>query len=186
MDRVLSCECGKEHYVSNSQAGQEIQCSCGKIIPVPTLRRLRDLPLAQAVAEQPLAAANRGDLSKRQWQGWRGITLAIAMAGFLVAAIACGWFSLQRWAVDTSYTVEQELVAGDAMIDSFDPNTLSEMWHSFGQIDMRRKHFPEFYLYQIYAGERVILAQIAGAIAAGFAAIGLVVWLTNPKQSVPE
>lgn len=186
MDRVLSCECGKEHYISSSQAGQEIQCSCGKIIPVPTLRRLRDLPLAQAATEQAATTANRGDLRKRQWQGWRGIALATTMAGFLVAAVACGWFSLQWWSIDTSYTVAQELVAGDAMIDSFDPNTLSNMWHSFGQMDMRRKHFPEFYLYQLYAAERMRLAQISGAIAAGLAAIGLVIWLTNPKQSVPE
>lgn len=186
MDRVLSCECGKEHYVSNSQAGQEIQCSCGKIIPVPTLRRLRDLPLAQAATVQPAATATRGELSKRQWQGWRGVTLAVTMAGFLVATIACGWFSLQRWSIDTSYTVAQELVAGDVMIDSFDPNTLSTMWHNFGQMDMRRKHYPEFYLYQLYAAERTRLAQITGAIAAGFAAIGLVIWLTTPKQSIPE
>lgn len=185
MDRVLVCECGKEHFVSTSQAGQELQCSCGKIIPVPTLRGLRELPLAQVSTDQLLAAANRGDLTKRQWQGWRGVTLAATMAGFLIAAICCGWFTMQRLSIDTSYTVAQEQAAGDAMIDSFDPNTLAAMWHTFGQIDMRFKRYPNFYLYQLYAAERTQFAKIAGAIAAGFAAIGLVIWLSTPKKTVP-
>ncbi len=185
MDRVLSCECGKEHHVSSSQAGQEIQCSCGKILPIPTLRRLRDLPLASAPTEQPATAANRGDLSRRQWQGWRGVALAIAMAGFSIAAIACGRFTLQRAMINTSYTAEQELQAGEAMIDALDPNGLSGMWYSFGQMDMRFKGYPDFYLIQLYAAERTQYALIAAAIAAGFAAIGVVIWLTNRKKSVP-
>lgn len=185
MDRVLSCECGKEHYVSSSQAGQEIQCSCGTMIPVPTLRGLRELPLAQVATEQPLTAANRGDKSKRQWQGWRGITLAITMAGFLIAAIFCGRFTLQRSMIDTSYTLTQELDAGGAMFDSFDPNTLSSMWHTFGEIDMRNKFYPIFYRLQLYAANRTRMALISGAIAAGFAAIGFGIWLSTPKKTVP-
>lgn len=185
MDRVLSCECGKKHYVSSSQAGQELQCSCGKIIPVPTLRGMRDLPLAEAAPETPVTAANRGDSSKRQWQGWRGITLAVTMGCFLIALFSCGWYVLQRTRVDASYTAAQELEAGEAMIDSLDPNALSLTWHAFGQMGMSYKHYPAFYLVQLYAEEQTQYAQIAGAIAAGFAAIGLGIWLTTPKLNVP-
>ena len=52
MDRLLSCECGQVHRVSRSQAGQEIKCGCGKILPVPTLRGLSDLPLANTETPQ--------------------------------------------------------------------------------------------------------------------------------------
>ncbi len=181
MDRVLSCECGREHSVSSSQAGQEIHCRCGKILPVPTLRGMRQLPLADSPAQSLEQSANGGDKSVREWQGWRGMGLAVSMACFLIAASFCGWYALQRSRIDTSFTVQQEVQAGDAMIDSFDPATLSEMWHSFGQMGMQLKRYPDFYLYQLYAADLTQNALIAGAIAAGCALIGLGIWLTTPK-----
>jgi hypothetical protein len=187
MDRLLSCECGQVHRVSRSQAGQEIKCGCGRILPVPTLRALSNLPLAEPESPVSDAATTRGaSAASGSWQGWRGTTLAFAMAGFLIASIFCGWFSLQRWLVDTSYSVDQEIEAGEAMIDKFDPNTLASVWYTFGQMGMRNKQYPPFYLAQLYAAERVQFAQIAGGIALGFAAIGLILWLTNKKPAVEQ
>lgn len=192
MDRLLSCECGKTHRVSRSQAGQEIKCDCGKILSVPTLRGLSDLPLAEADPQKSEESSGprtgrvvtRGAqaASPGGWQGWRGITMALAMAGCLIASISCGWFSLQRWSVDTSYTVEQEIEAGDKAFDELDPNALSSVWYTFGQMGLREKQYPYFYLARLYADQRTQFAQIAGSIALGFAAIGLVVWLTTKPK----
>lgn len=192
MDRLLSCECGQTHRVSRSQAGQEIKCDCGKILSVPTLRGLSDLPLADAAPQeayantsrQPSMAATRGarTASPGGWQGWRGITMALAMAGCLIATAACGWFSLQRWMVDTSYTVEMELENGNKGFDALDPYALSSVWDAFGQVGLREKMYPNFYWARLYAEQRVQFAQIAGGIAIGFAAIGLVIWLTTKKS----
>ena len=193
MDRLLSCECGKTHRVSRSQAGQEIKCDCGKILSVPTLRGLANLPLAESSPQTPGEsssrhtgrAVTRGDraASPGGWQGWRGITMALAMAGCLIASVSCGWFSLQRWLVDTSYTVEQEIAAGEKAFDELDPNALSSVWYSFGQMGLRDKQYPIFYWARLYAEQRVQFAQTAGGIALGFAAIGLVVWLTTKKST---
>jgi hypothetical protein len=66
MDRLLRCTCGRDLVVSNSQAGQELTCACGKIVAVPTLRGLAALPLAQALAQttadapQPYATSGVG------------------------------------------------------------------------------------------------------------------------------
>lgn len=191
MDRLLSCECGQTHRVSRSQAGQEVKCDCGKILSVPTLRGLSDLPLAEAALQESgestsrraAGSATRGAraASPGGWQGWRGITMALAMAGCLIASVSCGRFSLQRWMVDTSYTVEREIEAGSKAFDELDPNALSSVWYTFGQMGLRDKQYPYFYMARLWADQRVQFAQIAGGIALGFAAIGLVVWLTTKK-----
>ncbi len=192
MDRLLICECGKAHRVSRSQAGQVIQCDCGANLSVPTLRGLSDLPLAETYpqAAGELSARQTGTVAARKsatpaaggWQGWRGITMALAMAGCLIASIFCGWFSLQRWRVDTSYTAEQEIEAGEKAFDELDPYALSSVWYTFGQMGLREKQYPIFFWARLYAEQRVRFAQIAGGIAIGFAAIGLVVWLTTKKS----
>ncbi len=46
----LDCTCGEHHIVSPQQAGGEVQCTCGKLLPVPTLRKLRELAVVIAAA----------------------------------------------------------------------------------------------------------------------------------------
>ncbi len=188
MDRLLSCECGQTHRVARSQAGQEIKCDCGRILPVPTLRGLSELPLAESVPQDlgksSGKATTRGapTASHSGWQGWRGITMALAMAGCLIASVSCGWFTFQRSLVNTSYTVDQEIEAGNQAFNALDPNALSSVWYTFGRMGLRNKEYPNFYWARLYAEERVHYAQIAGGIALGFAAIGLVLWLTTKKR----
>ncbi|MEO8269687.1 MAG: hypothetical protein ABI557_08205, partial [Aureliella sp.] len=184
---LLSCECGQKHRVSRSQAGQEIKCACGKILSVPTLRGLSELPLAEIEPQSSLEATSRGApaVASGGWQGWRGVTMALAMAGCLIASSYCGWFSLQRWMIDTSYTAEQNIEEGEQAFDTMDPYALTSTWYNFGQMGLRNKQYPNFYWVRIFAEQRVQFAQIAGSIALGFAAVGLVLWWTtkNSKAS---
>ncbi len=41
----LTCECGKSYPVEVSQAGGSVQCSCGKILAVPSMLKMKKLPL---------------------------------------------------------------------------------------------------------------------------------------------
>ncbi len=43
---LLTCTCGREIPVELSQAGEELRCTCGATILVPTFRQLRELPVA--------------------------------------------------------------------------------------------------------------------------------------------
>ncbi len=183
MDRLLSCECGRELRVSRSQAGQEIKCDCGKIVPVPTLRGLSELPLANAEPNTANAVATGGASPKPSpWQGWRGTTLALAAAGCLIATLFSAWFLLQWSAVPKGYTVAAEIEASNKMLDSFDPNILSSEWHIFSHLGLRTKSPPYLYRFSLYAGERMLMAKIAGAIAAGFAALGFTIWITTGRK----
>lgn len=41
----LSCECGKAYPVEISQAGRSIVCECGKTIQIPSMLKMKKLPL---------------------------------------------------------------------------------------------------------------------------------------------
>ncbi|MDR3181900.1 MAG: hypothetical protein LBT89_03110 [Planctomycetaceae bacterium] len=47
MKYVLSCPCGLAVNVEPAQAGQTAVCSCGKTLSVPSLVKLRSLPVAE-------------------------------------------------------------------------------------------------------------------------------------------
>ncbi len=188
MDRLLTCECGREHTVSRSQAGQEINCDCGKILPVPTLRALSNLPLAQSAAEGLEKDNQRGSYTGQSnstgsgWQGWRGPTIAVTSAGLLIATLACGWFLMQRWMINTSYTAESEIEAGNQIFDGYDPNELSETWMAFSKMGLRAKDPPDFHLWNLYAESRIEMAQISGGVAGLFAVLTFLLWVTVKKQ----
>lgn len=183
MDRLLTCDCGREHVVSPSQAGQEIKCDCGKILPVPTLRGLSELPLAQtAPGAESVPSARGARANSSGWEGWRGPAIALTSAGMLIACAACGWYLLQRWTVNTSHDVQAEIQAGERMLADVDPSELSATFDAFGQMGLRAKEPPNFHLWNLYADSRVKLAKISGAIAGVFAVLTFLLWVTVGKQ----
>lgn len=171
MDHLLTCSCGKEFTVSRSQAGQEITCDCGQTLAVPTLRGFSDLPTAGEVETTPAA-----------WGGWRGPAMAIFSAICLIALVAGARFLLQGMAVDTSYTAESEVAAANEIFDSYGADELSMVWDHFETNGIGPKVRPDFYMWNKYARERMILASIAGGVCllSGLFAIG--VWVSAPKK----
>ncbi len=81
---LLQCDCGKQPPVSPKQAGNRIRCECGNLLDVPTLGKLRYLPIGQ---ENPTGKGEvRGN--SPTWGLRQAIASAgiIAAVGFLVAA----------------------------------------------------------------------------------------------------
>lgn len=181
MERLLTCQCGRVHVVSRSQAGQQLPCDCGQSVSVPTLRGMADLPLAQPASAAATPSAGGGPPSSneatanRAWQGWRGPLMALASAGCLIALAFCGWYSFQRFAIDTSYTPETEIANGRNLLDSYDANSLTTVWHEFSVMGLNRKSPPVFHLWNLFAKELEQKALTSGAIAAGFALVALAV-----------
>ena len=75
---VLTCDCGQMLAVVTAQAGETVACGCGKTIAVPTLRQLREMPLAEEVSGSTGAAA----------VGTWGVRQGV-MAVCLIAAALC-------------------------------------------------------------------------------------------------
>ena len=60
---AMTCECGKRHPVETFQAGGEITCECGKTISIPTMLKIKKLPLWSETesAEQGTQVADTSD-----------------------------------------------------------------------------------------------------------------------------
>jgi hypothetical protein len=176
MEHLLSCGCGRKIPVLRSQAGQELTCECGQRLQVPTLRGFADLPTAQAAA---IPAASE---ARRAWGGWRGTIMALSLAVFVLFALPCAYFVFIRTQIDTSYTIETELAAGNANYDSFSIEQLAAEWSNFEKNGLGPKEKPWFFTLNLIAREQEILAAVTGAIAtlAGLTALG--VGLTRPKH----
>lgn len=66
MTYKVSCGCGKQHLVTTSQAGGELNCSCGRPVSVPRLSELRisagQTAHRMSVVEQINGMIKRGEL----------------------------------------------------------------------------------------------------------------------------
>lgn len=71
---LLECRCGKSVPVEVGQAGGRISCSCGSVLDVPPLRKLRQLPVAAVEQER----------SRTRWSTRHGV---IAASLIIVVAI---------------------------------------------------------------------------------------------------
>jgi hypothetical protein len=79
---LLMCECGKTVTVEVGQAGEQVTCQCGANLDVPTLRKMRHLPPAEAKAAP---AARAWDLRKGT------VTACGLMAGLLATVAFASW-----------------------------------------------------------------------------------------------
>ena len=123
------------------------------------------------------------DASRTPWSGWRGPTIALAAAGFLISAALCGWYGFQRSRIDTSYTADSEIAAGNELLAEYDPEQLSDIWRAFAKMSLRTKTPPPFHQWNLYASILERRALTSGAIAALFALVFLGVWFTTPRAS---
>jgi hypothetical protein len=57
---LLTCTCGRQIPVELSQAGEELRCTCGAAVSVPTFRQLRELPLAEVEPVKQVATHTWG------------------------------------------------------------------------------------------------------------------------------
>lgn len=174
MDHLLICECGLENSVSRKQAGQQITCSCGKVLNVPTLRGFSELPLASH--PQPVRAGSSAEVAKSAWAGWKGPVFALVMAVFIISGVTSAYNLLLRSSIDTSYTAEDFVEQGNLAFDQFTPTDLSLAWQDFEKLTLGPKMVPGFAVLNKKAKELERYAAGSGAVALLSALVGCGIW----------
>ncbi len=87
---LLSCDCGERHPVEPGQAGERVRCTCGAMLEVPPLRKMRHLPLATEGAAGPAVAASA-------WNARKGVVAALLLVAFVFALFAAwSWYTEPR------------------------------------------------------------------------------------------
>jgi hypothetical protein len=114
---LLTCACGKPVAVEIGQAGGQVRCECGARLDVPTLRRLRHLPV------EPVAAPP----ASRTWQPRYGLVAALVALAFVLGAACCGvWLSeprIERVDLEQAYQVALQ------RIDNMTPAEWWNLWN---------------------------------------------------------
>jgi hypothetical protein len=81
---LVECDCGNKLPVDMGQAGGRVACTCGNLVDVPPLRKLRHLPTAEIEVERPTST----------WSARKGvITASLLLAGALAIVNAWNWFT---------------------------------------------------------------------------------------------
>lgn len=181
MNYQLTCQCGRVLVVGRSQAGQEIECSCGKKVSIPTLRGLSTLPLV-ADPSIRVGASTRTQAAETTWKGWRGVMISLSAAVGIIALALLAWFAFERLQVDTSYTEDVERTAGREMIDNMEIEDLSSLFEQFRTHGLGVRSPPPFKLIEIYARQREQYAMICGGVALAAGVLGGVIALIRPKN----
>ncbi len=114
----LPCSCGQRHVVSTKQAGGEIRCSCGVVLAVPTLRKLRELPLATVDTKHQGSTWG----PRAQWACLGGVVATV-----LAVVALWAWFSTPH--VPTWSDLGDDFVARrKQMIEQAPPQALFMAW----------------------------------------------------------
>jgi hypothetical protein len=81
---LVECSCGNKLPVELGQAGGRITCTCGNLVDVPPLRKLRHLQADTTTVER----------RKSTWSARKGVaTACLILAGALTIANAWSWFT---------------------------------------------------------------------------------------------
>jgi len=115
---LLSCECGQNVSVSASQAGGSAQCTCGKVLEVPTLRRLREL--------EPDPQADTADANSRDHRAW-GVRQGVVLAGGLIALFGGMAAGVMQYAAPQPPGINLELDL-ERWAEYVDQMTLLQTW----------------------------------------------------------
>jgi hypothetical protein len=180
MDHLLICECGQENIVSRKQAGQEISCSCGKQLAVPTLRGFSELPLVvRGASSSQLSSA---EVAKSAWAGWKGPAFALVVFVFLGAALTTAYQLILRSSIDTSFTTQQFIDQGNLVFDEYTAVELSLTWQNFEKLSMGPKMIPDFIYMNKKAKELEHNAAISGGVCLISALLACGVWMSTRKR----
>jgi hypothetical protein len=174
----LVCSCGATHLVTTSQAGQELTCSCGKPLPIPTLRVLRELPVAES-PNQSRPQDNDHATTRRP-----SVLIGLMFAVIVLALPTAIFFTYQRLTVDTSYTEANDREQAIEALDKASPTELSAIWSDFSTEGLGLPTKPMFYHAQrtIRMLETKMLA--AWGITLLAAIIAGVVWTMRRERAL--
>ena len=89
---LLPCSCGQDVPVETSQAGGNLLCRCGLSVQVPTLLKIKKLPLAGETPDQSSAAVDAPPVSPTGTRSnrsmfWIGLVLTVVAGLYCVYAV---------------------------------------------------------------------------------------------------
>lgn len=164
---LLDCECGKQIAVEPRQAGSQIPCTCGNLVTAPSMREIRDLPMANQ--------AGASDKFRSKWSLQQGLIFFFGGLTILIATLVLGFLAYAVSRLDTTEPeVSLELKAkSDEYINNAPPEELIDQFYIIEQTGL--DYVPEhpYIANRVYARNLKIGMAVAGVfLIMGIAAVG--------------
>ena len=168
----ITCRCGRKWKVEARQAGEQIDCSCGEKIEVPTLRGLALLP--QVEVNEP---------ARSSWTRAQGIIFVAAIAWLAIGAVVTWWL----WTLSTRpvevLRFEREGDELSSRVETLTPAESIQYWRMFRDEPARMLNGPRRVRGSNMGNERYVwITWVAAAVTlAGAGGIGLGLMMTRRK-----
>jgi hypothetical protein len=178
---LVECTCGNKLPVEIGQAGGRITCSCGNLVDVPPLRKLRHLPIAESQVVHPTST----------WSARKGvITASLLLAAALAIVNAWSWFTQPKVPVFNPATYQHEVI--EPRLKAMTPSQGWQWWieyykplaeRGFAYLEFANRGQIETIIAERQSLRRTlwIVAAIAAAIAAAAAFWPKSTEVTSPR-----
>ncbi len=182
MKYLLPCSCGKSVAIEYSQAGGRVQCDCGRLLDVPTLRLIRQLTPVPT-QPQPTPAAHGG--------GWPVAWRLLFAAGLLLGVGGVGiavYYQLWRAQLITEEVPWDNIEQVTRDIDNMSLEQTWELWQLVRTQEIGPYRPPGFIRGRLVSAEwkkNVYIALATAAVGACLTACAVVVGPRAARRTAP-
>jgi hypothetical protein len=153
---LLPCRCGQQHVVEPRHAGGSIPCSCGEVLPIPTLIEMTALETAPDESLSP---------SVSTW----GVKQRMAFLGMVIilAAIGLGALVYKNRPIPASDLIDPEKIQQRA--NELTPLQSWGVWEGLKRQGLGRTdtlYADELIKFRIWLGITIVLALSGGVLMA--------------------
>lgn len=159
----FACECGREELVTPQDAGQLRSCTCGRNNEIPTLRQLRNLPLA--------AHDKRSSMASGRWTRARGMWFNVGAIIFLLSLVSGGYTGFLRYRLHTEQPELQWEQHFERVIRTQNVTQLWEGWTHMREHPLGERPTPGYLMARQLASRYHIILMVA--VLAGFLGLAI-------------
>jgi hypothetical protein len=175
---LVTCVCGRQLPVEVGQAGEQLTCVCGTNVSVPTLRQLRQLPVATAA--EPVSVA------KHSWGARQGtIAASLIAATLLLLGAAASRYTEHPL---PQFHPEAQIKMVDQFLTKKSPAELWQIWtenyRQLGDKGFTAMEDPRTVPIQQDIDQHRRIQLVLVALAGAFIAMATVLWLTGGRAGV--
>lgn len=129
---AMTCECGKRHPIETFQAGRELVCECGKTLSIPSMLKIKRLPVwseaesAQSVTEKSIVIDNASAKmpssvpSESIREGKVRVLAGNRLGVFIVGLVLTTLFCLSLWRTSSHKPIPLQVFYKQTMFASGD------------------------------------------------------------------
>ena len=182
MKYLLPCsQCGKQHEVQRTQAGEKLSCPCGNILDVPSFRGFQELKPVDARTSLPRVSSRpAGDLPRR-------LIVVAALLLIAIGVVVSAYGGLLRTGIyvpERQSSVDPEV---DSRIDDLNPSEAFELWTAFRDEGLGPYQVPYRFMAEWTKGYFTFLLQVGlGMIGGGIVLIGVTICWPSRRKLNPR